>query len=362
MEKIEEIALFPLVRADNKPMIRLNAVQREGLDRVKQKLNRGLYKTTENICLCGNSDRGIIISEKDRFGLSFKFVLCKTCSLIRTDPVLDHDSLMAFYQDDFSQMYRGNIKATEEYFKMALSQGQMFLRLLSRLSMMDEIQNILEIGCATGSNLYPFYQMGKKVTGYDYDEHYLSFGKNLGMNLIKGDYKENVPENSQDLVILSHVLEHFKDPVTETVSIIGKVKTNKYLLVAVPGIFNIANTYFSPALYFQNDHIYHFHEAYLKVFFRGLGMEIIYSDENCRFVLRKPKAWNAADARFKYERSLDGKYKEVALYLKRVHLLNKFLPYSRIKISARKWLVLIFEKLGCRDYVNKIAEKIGLVK
>ena len=74
-------------------------------------------------------------------------------------------------------------------------------------------------------------------TGVDYDEEYLEFGRLKGLSLINGNYKNIIEDNSVDLLILSHVMEHFSNPIEDMIDVISKVKSNKYLLVEVPGIF-----------------------------------------------------------------------------------------------------------------------------
>ncbi|VAX35719.1 hypothetical protein MNBD_UNCLBAC01-519 [hydrothermal vent metagenome] len=329
---------FPLQEACSKANISLDAHQLKALKRIREKITNKTYKMVPNFCLCGHKGNEIIITEKDRFNLSFDFKLCKKCSLIRTDPVFDHRSLLDFYRDDFSLLHRGKVDAIDKHFLKMLPRGESFICLLKELSIIDNIENVLEVGCSAGGNLYPFSEIGKKVEGYDYDLYYLQYGRSLGMNLNEGDFYENIKLESQDLVILSHVLEHFIDPVKEVNKILEKVKEHGYFLVEVPGVLDIHRSVIYPEQYFQNDHIYSFNEEYLKVFFARLGLKILYSDEVCRFILEKPRGWKSVQIKNIYSDSLFKKYEVVEQYIKKTCFLNKYFPIKNIKRKIGSFL------------------------
>jgi Uncharacterized protein conserved in bacteria len=135
--------------------------------------------------------------------------------------------------------------------------------------------------------LLPFKEDGKAVIGYDFNSAWLEFGRSKGLDLRMGDFYQLAEDASCDLVILSHVIEHFLSPVEEMRRILAKVRPGKYLIMEVPGIFNIEEAYGNPILYFQNAHVYNFYERYLRVFFSKLGLEVLYGDEHCTFICKK---------------------------------------------------------------------------
>lgn len=322
---------FPLKEAKNKCQPKLTDIQESALNRVSAKLQNKEYSTVLNRCLCGDQKDNVVLADYDRFGLPFSFKLCKKCSLIRTDPILDQPSLTSYYKHEFSLMHRGSSTVTSDYFKRFLAQGEAFSALLKRLNIFEDVQNILEVGCSAGGNLYPLFLSGKNTIGYDYDTNYLKYGQDLGINLIEGDFYKNVPPESQDLVILSHVLEHFRNPVREVCKIIEKIKNHKYFLVEIPGVLHIGKSVYTPLNYFQNDHIFHFNKEYLTVFFTALGMDVIYSDDICRFVLKKPEEWIPRFDAVIYESSLDGHYITIQNYIFKSFLEDKIFPYKRVK-------------------------------
>ncbi|MCK5013456.1 MAG: class I SAM-dependent methyltransferase [Candidatus Omnitrophica bacterium] len=334
--RVEKI--FPLKKANGQCWPKMKEAQRSALNRVSAQLRSREYSTVENNCLCRSKANDIVLANYDRFGLPFSFKLCKECSLIRTDPTLDQKSLDSFYKNDFSLMHRGSLTATDEYFKRFLAQGESFLELLKRLDVFDDVRDILEVGCSAGGNLYPLFLAGKNVIGFDYDANYLEYGQKLGMNLVEGDFYQKVSSNSQDLVILSHVLEHFRDPIREICKVIEKIKENKHLLIEVPGVLHIGNSVYTPLNYFQNDHIFHFNKKHLAVFFTTMGLEILHSDDICRFVLKKPESWRPRTDVAINDGSLRGHYISIQDYIFKTLLEDKYFPYRRVKHSVGNFL------------------------
>ena len=129
-----------------------------------------------------------------------------------------------------------------------------------------------------------------------------------------------------DLLILSHVLEHFTKPIEEMVEIIKKVKPSKYLLIEVPGIFYMAN-YLDPILYLQNAHVFNYYCYYLKIFYTSLGLEVLYGDDRCTFLLKKKTNWEIPKIGYVYNSSL-------AIYPKKIRkfILKTYFIYKYFKI------------------------------
>ncbi|MDR1021813.1 MAG: class I SAM-dependent methyltransferase, partial [Prevotellaceae bacterium] len=190
---------------------------------------------------------------------------------------------------------------------------------------LSKLENIVEIGCGAGGILVPFKEIGKTVSGCDFDKDYLEYGKQKGLNLIYGS-SDQIQNNSADLVILSHVMEHLLHPIDEMKAIIGKIKPEKYILVEVPGIFRIANAYFNPILYFLNAHYYYYYYYYLRVFFTQLGLKVLYGDEQCTVICQKPKDWNSEKTpSIIYDDSLQAYPQKVANYLIRCKRIDRIL-------------------------------------
>ena len=291
---IDNLITFPIWKNDGKAIEPLNDLQKKQINIFLNKIKNNEYKFIDNSCLCGNTNKSldILVAEKDRYGIPCDNVLCKKCGLIRLKHRLDDYSTAEFYKHEYRDIYVGEEVASDKFFADQSTRGTSFLSLVKSHVNLDEIKTVFEVGCGAGGILYPFHKEDKKVSGCDFGEKYLKFGQDRGLNLYQGEIDTNkTPTKSQDLVILSHVMEHFNEPIKTMNEIIELIADEKYLLVEVPGIFDIKTTYFNPILYFQNAHVHNYYYYYLKVFFEALGLEVIYGNERCTFLLKKPTNW-----------------------------------------------------------------------
>lgn len=288
---------FPLYKNDGRASIYLNSYQKRAVSSLKAKLQNGTYKLRETPCMCGASD-DVVVSEKDRYGLPCKNVLCRHCGLVRQEKILDDESTALFYRDDYREIYTSRATASDKFFQDMFHQGERIYAFVSSQADISEINTVFEAGCSAGGNLYAFHKQGKKVSGCDYGEKYIAYGQALGMALYAGEPDfAKTPPNSQNLVILSHVLEHLNNPLEYVNTLTEIISPGGYLYVQVPGIFVLKRNYIAPIRYFQNAHVNNFYCHYLRRFFTVLGLEVIYGDEDCTFLLRKPEAWTKKDAK-----------------------------------------------------------------
>jgi SAM-dependent methyltransferase len=298
--------------------------------------------------LCGNAspEYDQVVSKKDRFGISCENILCANCGVVRLGERFDEESNATFYKYDYRDLYVGKELASKEFFEGQVVRGNALLKLFANRIGLDQIESVFEVGCGAGGIVYPFYKMGKSVSGCDYGDKYIEYGLSKGLNLYQGDVdfsKTNV--NTQDLVVLSHVMEHFTTPVETLNNIIKLVVPGKYLIVEVPGILRIRSSYCDdPLFYFQNAHVFNFHEQFLKLFFESMGLVVIYSSEDCVFILQKPESW--IEEAFTMEGvNFNGVASRVGGEIKKAYLQNKLRinPYLfKKKVSnSLRWLGLL---------------------
>lgn len=311
---LQKFIKFPLYHDDKKPFITLNSLQKRQIELLNQKIVTNEYTLIDNPCLCENTHpkKDIVISEKDRYGISCPFVLCIQCGLIRTQKRFEEKSNIKFYNEDYRNIYVGYEFSPESFFNEQLKRGEQFFSLIEQHVNISNISNVFEIGCGAGGILYAFQQKGKKVSGCDFGKKYLKTGQEKQMFLYEGSINPSLTDyNSQDLIILSHVFEHFSNPINELNKIIEFIRDEKFLLIEVPGIFNIKQTYFSPLLYLQNAHYYNFYKSFLEYLFQEMGLSIIYSDERCTFILQKPSLWKKRETSITYNDHLSSWPKKV---------------------------------------------------
>ena len=283
---------LPLYKNDNQCSINTQYTSLDNIERLKGAIQEGELSLVENQCLCCNPNRekDLVITEKDRYGFAVPQLLCSKCGLIRSKWVFNEESNNLFYSKYYRGIYAQDIKTPyESLFKDQYNRGKNILALIEGILQLNEIHDIAEIGSGMGGIILPFYEKGCQVRGFDYDEDYLEYGRRKGLSLICGDFYDYVSDESCDLLIMSHVFEHFLHPLYELRRLIRKVRINKFLYIEVPGIFNIDKVYKSPILYFQNAHVYNYYKDYLWFLFEDFGLHVLYGDESCRFIVRRVK-------------------------------------------------------------------------
>ncbi len=314
-----------LYKNDGVAIEKLSSSEKKSIKAFWELIKNGQLKLIDNYCLCKNEKvfEDVIVTEKDRYGIPFTNVICSKCGLVRSVKVFDEVSNMLFYKKYYRDIYVGLSEPDENFFIDQVNRGQYYLNLIKSKISISDLKVVAEIGCGSGGVLYPFFLEHLQCIGFDYNENYLSYGRKYGLKLHLGDYKVLLKNSSVDLIILSHVMEHFLNPIDEVISIIKKIKPGGFLFIEVPGIFFIHNTYKKIILYFQNAHVYNYYEEYLRVFFQSLGMEIVYSNEQCSVLLKKPVSWINNKIDFVYSDSLSNYPEKILKYLKKNYLLER---------------------------------------
>ena len=100
--------------------------------------------------------------------------------------------------------------------------------------------HVLDVGCGNGSQLaIPLLNRGFSVIGIDIDERSISRAKALASEIVNSQFICAGPEDlsshsSFDVVILSEVLEHLKEPEALLKSAVDRIVPGGILIVTVP--------------------------------------------------------------------------------------------------------------------------------
>ncbi len=288
---------------DGRISISVESAAREALAAFREEINCGnLTLSSHTSCpLCGNGS-GILIGEKDRLGIPSRTVVCGNCRLVMNDAFLDHRSSELFYEKYWRRIQWGG--DAEKNFMLRTRPDSYAWKRLAFLALnlgndLKGIDTVMEPGCGDGCNLLPYYLMGKDVLGCDYDEECLEAGRRTGMNLLQGNTGQLAESDKKaDLVLLSHVTEHFIDVDEELIQIHRILKKGGFVYAEVPGIrymnrprslvlsedgLRSTNNFLE---YLQFQHNYNFELRTLRGFFERHGFEFICGDEWVRAIFR----------------------------------------------------------------------------
>ncbi|WDE95976.1 class I SAM-dependent methyltransferase [Lentisphaera profundi] len=263
-------------------------------------------------CLCGHNSDYNVIAKVDRYGLRLDTIQCLHCGSLRSSPYMTQDSLEIFYQKYYRDLYSSNL-GPERIFSSAYERGVKYLAILQKNLFSGDV---LEIGAGTGGGLMPLHENGYKCVGCDYGEDFLDYGLSKGLNLKVGSYEQFIGKKKFDLVILSHVFEHFIKPKEEIKKIKKLLAPNGLLLIEVPGLLNIKISYRGNFLEFlQGAHPYHYTKNLLHYLVVNSGFQILSEDEGVCCLYKKNNL-----KQDKYE--LQNEYETITKYLRDLKYYN----------------------------------------
>jgi len=278
--------LFSRLKYDPIEAIALSNFQQEALQKFRYKLDKGLYGFEEVPCLCGQTNN-ILVAEKDRYGLRVNTYCCKNCGMMWTNPRMTEKSLAQFYNEDYRSIYVGSPQAPDDFFEEQVTHGkQIYKFVISEFNNKDNL-TIFDIGCGAGGILIPFRDEGCLTYGCDMGSEYLKKGREEGLILEDGDENSLRKYKKADLIILSHVLEHFSDPLKTLRSIADLLATDGYIYIELPGIFKIHETYGDILLFLQNAHLYHFTLKTLTYIMNQMGFKFVKGNDNIYALYQK---------------------------------------------------------------------------
>lgn len=228
------------------------------------------------ICeVCGSGhykEIGIIknIWESDK-----KVYQCNDCGLYFIELPSDEEIYLLYKNE-----YHNNIK--NKLFEKAKSKMR-YARSLSQFNFIKkhtDLKNkkVCEIGAFDGLLLNIFKKYGSNVYGYELNDNARLYAKKKYDIDLKPNFLES--NDKYDIIMLSHVIEHFKNPSEILFKIKDMLEPNGYLYIEVPNSpMNNQCSYEMLMRYLSTEHIVNFNKDNLVRFIRKADFEII----NCNY-------------------------------------------------------------------------------
>ena len=272
------------------PPTRLSPVQLRFRGVLLEKLATGEYEYERAAaCLCG-STASVQLAAHDRFGIPVGTVLCQSCGLCRTDPRLATKDLPSFYNEIYHGLHQGIADPKPQSVLFRAGQGAAIHSYVSDLLPQGTVR-VAEIGCGSGNVLREFQAaaVGRavEVAGCEYAEAFAAAGREAGTDIRVGGPEALRTGAPYDLVIMSHVAEHFPDPVESLQEVRGLGHQATLYYVEVPGVMTIHR---KPEYGFRLDryltlaHTYHFTLDTLTATMARAGFALVRGDEEIHSV------------------------------------------------------------------------------
>ena len=239
------------------------------------------YKLVNNNCLCGEK-KDILLSQTDRHCVDFVTVVCKNCGLIRARDYFKSEDIEDFYKNFYRTItlhdkYR-KISAAD-MFDIQKKESKFRFDLINKYKIkpINELK-IVDLGGGVGGILDHFHNSNEKYL-LDYYDPYLNYAETKGIKSIKGGL--NKIDFKPDIIILSHVIEHwsnFKYEIQRLIDIQKKNETLNY--IEFPGVDSIKKGRREGDVLgdIQVPHVYYFNSYVFENLMNRYGFKKIYID------------------------------------------------------------------------------------
>ncbi|MEI0794368.1 class I SAM-dependent methyltransferase [Brachyspira pilosicoli] len=230
-----------------------------------------------NICKVCSSNHYKKIGEIKNIWKEYKDVYqCDECSLYFIDSPTDEE-INSLYKNE----YHNNIK--NKLFEIAKSKMR-YARSLSQFNFIKQTidlknKDICEIGAFDGLLLSLFKKNNNNVFGYELNDDARVYAKKK----YDIDLKENFLESKSkyDIIILSHVIEHFREPKEILIKIKSMLKENGFIYIEVPNSPMPNECSYNMLMrYLNTEHIVNFNMDNLIKFAESADLKIVRSEYN----------------------------------------------------------------------------------
>ena len=326
-------------------------------------IKNGKIKTEEvTSCQCGSEELEKI-ANIDRFGLPFSSLICKKCGLVITSPRIAPSSLPEYYDRFYHVLNYGHLHVHDQQALFRLWQGNKIYRMLKPYLPDKKELSLLEIGAGTGNVLKEFTAEAAKeevavsAEGTEYSYDCIEECRQAGVNIVYGDLDTMIAKGgTYDVLILSHVFEHFTDLKAEMSKIKKLIKPEGLLYIEVPGLCNIGNiaTYnFDFLEYVIHAHMYNFNRVSLTAVLAEGGFETLAANEKAEAVFRPCDNAAVVDT--------SANYSDIMAYLEKLTFSREFLKegienFSTIRNNLKDELATLHR---WHDHEKEEAEKFA---
>ena len=279
-----------LLKSNPESNLTLNKIQKEAISLFwLMVVSNKIHLLEVKNCWCGSRDLESI-SQYDRFGLPFGTNLCRSCGLISQNLMIKEEDLELFYKVIYWQLVTGGKRRFTP-----VKEENLHSLVSKHINNRDDLK-ILEIGCGTGhrisSLIIKFKQEGINCHGYacDYANELSDLECLRDITFRVGGLDSIRIAGKVDIIIMSHVLEHFTCLDKAIQSIVPFCTDQTLLYIEVPGVLDLKNKKeynFDYQIYSVLAHNYNFCLTTLSNVMKKHGFNLIEGDEYVRAVFKR---------------------------------------------------------------------------
>ena len=245
------------------------------------------YKLVDNNCLC-KTHNDVLLSLSDRHCVDFLTVVCKNCGLIRAKNYFREKDIIDFYKNYYrTEAYKKNIKqmAPREMFDKQKSRSQFRFDLINeyKIKQLNNLK-IIDLGGGVGGVLDHFNDSNQKYL-FDFYDPYLEFAETKGIKSTKGGLDKI--DFKPDIIILSHVIEHWNNFEYEIQKLINIQKKNETInYIEFPGVDSLKKGRREGDILgdIHVPHVYYFTSYVFENLMNRYGFEKIYIDTRIKSI------------------------------------------------------------------------------
>jgi len=231
-----------------KPWIAFSASQMKHRDAIQAALNDGTLTMEHSICFCGET-KGLAVARYDCWGFAIPTVMCRHCYALRSAFFFDEASMAKFYGGGFYHAHMftsasaGVGMSEVEYQQEEETKGRTIYDWIADKTDLAKVKSVLDVGCGVGGVLGYFSARGYRVHGCDFVGEYIEHARR---RVVGGDFRVGGLEQFRDaevfdLVILSDVVEHLRNPLQLLRELRHFLHPGSLVFINVPGVFGISN-------------------------------------------------------------------------------------------------------------------------
>lgn len=235
-----------------------------------QQMKQGRVMTTGTPCdLCGENAFQRI-ADRDRDQQPLDTVICMNCGLVRHATVPSSEDLAQFYSGSYREEYNGEKTPGPRRVMRAWLNGERICRQISPI--LPAGAKVLEVGAGIGCTVKVFEQAGFDAAGIDPGGEFLKYSRDQLHARVTVCRLEDLPPNPvYDAVLLVHVIEHLRSPVTALKQMAKLLQPDGLLYVECP---NLQAPFASRSRLFHYAHIHNYVPSTLRQTGEVSGFEL----------------------------------------------------------------------------------------